>query len=53
MTDRYDIYIKDKVKFSDLTQHELMNMLEDLAIEYYQTGHPDPGSITTEIITED
>ena len=47
MADLYDIYIKDELKFSDLTEHELMDMMEDLAIEFYQTGAPNPSDIRT------
>ena len=47
MADLYDIYIKDELKFSDLTEHELMDMMEDLAIEYYQTGKPNPADVRT------
>ena len=53
MPDLYDIYIKDELKFSDLTEHELMDMMEDLAIEYYQTGKPNPAEIRTEVTQGD
>ena len=49
MSDRYSIYIQDECKFSDLTQHEYFDIMEDLAIEFYQTGKPDPSEIHTEI----
>ena len=49
MSDRYSIYIHDKLKFSDLTQHEYFDIMEDLAIEFYQTGKPEPSDIRTEI----
>ncbi len=49
MSDRYSIYIHDECKFSDLTQHEYFDIMEDLAIEYYQTGKPKPSDIRTEI----
>ena len=47
MSDRYSIYIHDECKFSDLAQHEYFNIMEDLAIEYYQTGKPHPSDIRT------
>ena len=47
--DKYDIYIKEELKFSDLSQHEYFDILEDLAIEFYQTGYPEPSEIRTEI----
>ena len=49
MTDRYSIYIKDIEKFSDLSEHEYFDIMEDLAIEFYQTGKPNPSDIRTEI----
>ena len=49
MTDRYSIYIKDIEKFSDLSEHEYFDIMEDLAIEFYQTGKPKPSDIRTEI----
>ena len=49
MSDRYSIYIQDECKFSDLTQHEYFDIMEDLAIEFYQTGKPEPSDIRTEI----
>jgi len=49
MSDKYNIYIQDECKFSDLNQHEYFDIMEDLAIEYYQTGKPLPTDIRTEI----
>ena len=50
MADRYSIYIEGVEKFSDLTQFEYFDIMEDLAIEFYQTGKPNPSDIHTEII---
>ena len=52
MSDRYSIYIQDECKFSDLSQFEFFDIMEDLAIEFYQTGKPNPSDIRTEIIGE-
>ena len=49
MSDRYSIYIQDECKFSDLSEHDYFNIMEDLAIEFYQTGKPEPSDIRTEI----
>ena len=43
----------NKVVFSSLSQMEMFERLEDLSIEFYQTGTPHPNDIKTEIITED
>ena len=48
----YSILIKGKVVFSSLSEYEMFERLEDLSIEYYQTGQPDPNDIKTEITTE-
>tara|TARA_R100000329_G_scaffold74288_1_gene64414 strand:+ start:566 stop:727 length:162 start_codon:yes stop_codon:yes gene_type:complete len=53
MTDRYSIYIRDECKFSDLFEHEYFDIMEDLAIEFYQTGKPNPADIRTEITKGD
>jgi|TARA_R100000152_G_C6605351_1_gene61048 hypothetical protein len=52
MSDRYTILIKGKETYSDLSQFEYMERMEDLAIEYYKTGSPDPSDITTEVIKD-
>tara|TARA_X000000368_G_scaffold136719_1_gene107405 strand:- start:30616 stop:30783 length:168 start_codon:yes stop_codon:yes gene_type:complete len=49
----YNIIVNDKVVFSSLSQMEMFERLEDLSIEFYQTGTPHPNQIRTEIITED
>jgi len=48
----YNILIKDKVVFSGLSEYEMFERLEDLSIEFYQTGIPDPSDVKTEITTE-
>ena len=49
----YNIIVNGKVIFSNLSQMEMFDRLEDLSIEFYQTGAPHPNDIRTEIITED
>ena len=49
MSDRYTILIKGKETYSDLTQFEYMERMEDLAIEFYKTGSPDPTDVTKKI----
>tara|TARA_R100000664_G_scaffold26925_1_gene37318 strand:- start:45 stop:212 length:168 start_codon:yes stop_codon:yes gene_type:complete len=48
----YNILIKGKVAFSGLSEYEMFERLEDLSIEFYQTGLPHPSDIETETITE-
>ena len=47
------ILVKGEVLFDKLGQTEFFARMEDLAIEYYQTGSPHPDTITTEIIIEE
>ena len=49
----YNIIVNNKVIFSSLSKMEMFDRLEDLSIEFYQTGTPHPNDIKTEIITED
>ena len=53
MADRYRIYIEGIEKFSDLSEHEYFDIMEDLAIEFYQTGKPSPADIRTEVTQGD
>ena len=49
----YNILIDGKLVYSSLSELEYFNRLEDLSIEFYQTGTPHPDSIKTEVIKED
>ena len=48
----YNILCKESKIYSNLTEIEYFNTMEDLAIEFYQTGSPNPNEIETEIIGE-
>ena len=50
MNSRYNILRNNKVIFEDLSEMEYFNMMEDLAVEFYQTGTPHPDEITYEIV---
>jgi hypothetical protein len=39
--------------YTALTEEEYFNVMEDLSIEYYQTGSPLPEDLETEILLED
>ena len=49
----YNIYHKGSKIYSDLTREEYFDIMEDLSIEFYQTGSPSPEDLYTEIIKED
>ena len=48
----YNIYCRGRRIYSHLTEEEYFNTMEDLSIEYYQTGSPRPDELDTEIIKE-
>ena len=52
-TESYNIYRKGSKIYTGLTQEEYFDIMEDLSIEFYQTGSPSPEDLYTEIITED
>lgn len=49
----YNILVDGKVLFTGLTDDEMFDRLDDLALEYYQCGAPEPGKIKTQIIREE
>ena len=49
----YRIIRDGKVIFDDLGQMEYFDIMEDLAIEFYQTGSPTNKQLKTEIYLED
>ena len=48
----YRIIRDGKVIFDDLSQMEYFDIMEDLAIEFYQTGSPTNEQLKTEIYLE-
>lgn len=48
--ERYNIYVNDVRKFTRSTEEEYLNIMEDLAIEFYETGSPNPKKIRTEVL---
>ena len=48
----YNIYLKGSKIHSHLTQDEYFDIMEDLSVEFYQTGSPSPEDLYTEIIKE-
>jgi hypothetical protein len=47
---KYTVLHKGKVIYKDLTENEYFDIMEDLSIEYYQTGSPRPQDLETKII---
>ena len=51
--ERYNVLCKGRKIYSHLTEEEYFNVMEDLSVEYYQTGAPNPEDLETEILLED
>jgi hypothetical protein len=51
-TETYNILCKGRRIYTSLTEEEYFNVMEDLSIEFYQTGSPRPEDLETEILTE-
>ena len=49
MATRYDILCNGTDLYKDLGQIEYFEVMEDLALEYYQTGFPDPSELETKM----
>lgn len=49
---KYNIYCNGRKIYADLSENEYFDIMEDFAVEYYQTGSPRPDELDTEIIEE-
>ena len=49
MATKYNISIKGKKLYKSLSEEEYFDLMEDLSIQYYQTGSPKPNDIHTEM----
>ena len=52
MASRYNILRNGTVIFENIGQMEYFDIMEDFAVEYYQTGTPHPDEITYEIMED-
>lgn len=46
---QYNIFCKGEKIYSDLSESEFFDALEDLAQQFYETGSPEPHEITHEL----
>jgi hypothetical protein len=51
MEEAYNILCNGRRIYSNLTEEEYFDVMEDLSIKFYQTGSPRPEDIETEILT--
>ena len=49
MATRYDILCNGTDLYKNLGQIEYFEVMEDLALEYYQTGFPNPSELETKM----
>jgi hypothetical protein len=52
MVNKYNILRRGRRIYRNLSEDEYFNIMEDLAIEYYETGSPNPNELETEIISD-
>jgi hypothetical protein len=52
MAESYNILCKGRRIYTGLTEEEYFNIMEDLSIDFYQTGSPRPEDLETEILME-
>ena len=52
MTTKYNILCRGRRIYTNLTEEEYFNTMEDLAVDFYQSGSPNPNEIQTEIFEE-
>ena len=48
----YNILCKGRRIYTSLTEEEYFDIMEDLSIQFYQTGSPQPEDLETEILLE-
>ena len=50
--EKYNILCRGRKIYSNLTEKEYFEIMENLSVEFYQTGSPNPSELETEIIGE-
>jgi hypothetical protein len=48
----YNILCQGRKIYTNLTEEEYFDLLEDLSVQFYQTGSPHPEELETEIMEE-
>jgi len=46
----FNIICKGRTIYKDLTEEEMFDIMDQLALEYYQTGTPNPEELEVELI---
>lgn len=50
--EKYNILCKGRKIHSNLSEEEYFNIMEDLSLQFYQTGSPRPEELETEMIED-
>jgi hypothetical protein len=50
--EHYNIFLKDELLHHNISEEEYFDLMENLSINYYQTGSPKPEDLRTEILLE-
>ena len=48
--EKYNILCRGRKIYTNLTEKEYFQIMEDLSFQFYKTGSPNPAEIETEII---
>ena len=48
MAERYDILCRGRKIYKNLSQLDYFEVMQDLSVEYYKTGTPDPADLETQ-----
>ena len=46
----YNILVNGRKIYSNLSEEEYFNIMEDLSLQFYETGSPNPTDLDTETI---
>jgi hypothetical protein len=49
---RFNIFCKGEKIFSEISEEEFFDTMEDLAQKFYESGSPEPHEITHEILED-
>jgi hypothetical protein len=52
MAEYYNISCNGRKLYTCLNEDEYFDIMNDMAIQYYQTGSPNPADLKTEIVSE-
>jgi hypothetical protein len=48
--ERYNILCNGRIIYKDLSEESMLDIMDDLALKYYEEGTPHPGELVVEFI---